>query len=71
MNLLSSIVTQQTIVLKGLADIGLNKASRIRNRNHHNSVNHNFTVFLSLTPVGFVLAAEMTGVFVVVPSLVL
>lgn len=33
-------------------------------------MNHNFIVFLSLAPVGFVLAAAMTGVFVEVQSLV-
>lgn len=36
----------------------------------NSSVNHNFIVFLSLAPVGFVLAAAMTGVFVEVQSLV-
>lgn len=41
-----------------------------KNSNHHTSGNHNFILFLSLIPVGFVFAAAMTGVFVEVPSVV-
>lgn len=47
-----------------------NKNILIKKKNSHTSGNHNFILFLSLIPVGFVFAAAMTGVFVEVPSVV-